>query len=201
MRHPGRPDDHPSGMTTAAALPSESAGVNVVWAFLIALGVTAVTVTAMLAVRRRAPKGSHFSDGDRASGVFGVCCSASGSWCSSPRSHGSRPSHQFLRVEPAGSRGTALHSRRPQNLRRETRRAVRRLVRRPLVTTAAAATGAAPTPGVETRRAVRRATLRDGPSMVIPFDTAAVTGRRARRRPARLPPRRRRDQAPRDRAG
>jgi hypothetical protein len=33
---------------------------------------TAVTVTAMLLVRRRAPEGSYFSDGDRASGVFGV---------------------------------------------------------------------------------------------------------------------------------
>jgi hypothetical protein len=34
--------------------------------------VTAVSVFAMLAVRRRAPEGSRFSDGDRASGVFGV---------------------------------------------------------------------------------------------------------------------------------
>ena len=59
-------------MTTLVALPSESASVNVIWGFLIALGVTAVTVTAMLAVRRRAPEGSYFSDGDRASGVFGV---------------------------------------------------------------------------------------------------------------------------------
>ena len=31
-----------------------------------------VTVAAMLLVRRRAPEGSYFSDGDRASGVFGV---------------------------------------------------------------------------------------------------------------------------------
>ena len=31
-----------------------------------------MTVTAMLAVRRRAPAGSYFQDGDRASGVFGV---------------------------------------------------------------------------------------------------------------------------------
>ena len=29
-------------------------------------------VTAMLLVRRGAPEGSHFADGDRASGVFGV---------------------------------------------------------------------------------------------------------------------------------
>lgn len=59
-------------MTTLVALPSESASVNVVWGFLITLGVTAVTVTAMLVVRRWAPEGSYFSDGDRASGVFGV---------------------------------------------------------------------------------------------------------------------------------
>jgi hypothetical protein len=46
--------------------------MNVVWGILITLGVTAVTVTVMLLVRRRAPEGSYFSDGDRASGVFGV---------------------------------------------------------------------------------------------------------------------------------
>jgi hypothetical protein len=38
---------------------------------VVALAV-AVGVTAMLLVRRRAPEGSYFSDGDRASGVFGV---------------------------------------------------------------------------------------------------------------------------------
>jgi hypothetical protein len=31
-----------------------------------------VTITAMLLIRRRAPEGSYFTDGDRASGVFGV---------------------------------------------------------------------------------------------------------------------------------
>ena len=46
--------------------------MNIVWAALITVLVTAVTVTAMLLVRRRAPEGSYFSDGDRASGVFGV---------------------------------------------------------------------------------------------------------------------------------
>ena len=46
--------------------------MNLVWGILITAGVTAVTVTAMLLVRRRAPEGSYFSDGDRASGVFGV---------------------------------------------------------------------------------------------------------------------------------
>ena len=46
--------------------------MNVVWGILVTAGVTAVTVTVMLLVRRRAPEGSYFSDGDRASGVFGV---------------------------------------------------------------------------------------------------------------------------------
>jgi hypothetical protein len=39
---------------------------------LIVAAVVAVAIAAMLAVRRRAPEGSYFSDGDRASGVFGV---------------------------------------------------------------------------------------------------------------------------------
>jgi hypothetical protein len=39
---------------------------------LIVAAVVAVAVAAMLAVRRRAPDGSFFSDGDRASGVVGV---------------------------------------------------------------------------------------------------------------------------------
>ena len=46
--------------------------MNIVWAALITVLVTAVTVTVMLLVRRRAPEGSYFTDGDRASGVFGV---------------------------------------------------------------------------------------------------------------------------------
>jgi hypothetical protein len=46
--------------------------VNLVWAALIVAGVTVVAVTAMLLVRRRAPAGSYFEDGDRAAGVFGV---------------------------------------------------------------------------------------------------------------------------------
>ena len=48
------------------------AAVNIVVGALVAVLVTALTVTAMLLVRRRAPEGSYFSDGDRASGVFGV---------------------------------------------------------------------------------------------------------------------------------
>src|SRR5260370_25213103 len=46
--------------------------MNLVWGFLITLAATAVAVSAMLFVRRRAPEGSYFKDGDRASGVFGV---------------------------------------------------------------------------------------------------------------------------------
>jgi hypothetical protein len=46
--------------------------VNVVIGALIVVGVTAVAVTVMLFVRRGAPEGSYFADGDRASGVFGV---------------------------------------------------------------------------------------------------------------------------------
>lgn len=38
----------------------------------IIIGATGVSVAAMLAVRRRAPEGSFFEDGDRAAGVFGV---------------------------------------------------------------------------------------------------------------------------------
>jgi amino acid transporter len=46
--------------------------VNVLLGIIFLLVVTAITVTAMLLVRRRAPEGSYFKDGDRASGVFGV---------------------------------------------------------------------------------------------------------------------------------
>ena len=46
--------------------------MNLLWAGLVVVGVTAVAITAMLLVRRRAPAGSYFEDGDRAAGVFGV---------------------------------------------------------------------------------------------------------------------------------
>jgi hypothetical protein len=46
--------------------------MNLVWAALIIVAVGAAAVTAMLLVRRRAPEGSYFEDGDRAAGVFGV---------------------------------------------------------------------------------------------------------------------------------
>ena len=46
--------------------------MNLVLGVVIAVVATAITVSAMLLVRRRAPEGSYFTDGDRASGVFGV---------------------------------------------------------------------------------------------------------------------------------
>jgi amino acid transporter len=46
--------------------------MNVVWGALIVVSVTAIAVAALLLVRRRAPEGGYFEDGDRAAGVFGV---------------------------------------------------------------------------------------------------------------------------------
>src|SRR3954469_13407155 len=46
--------------------------MNVVWPILIVLAVSGSAVTALLLVRRRAPEGTYFADGDRAAGVFGV---------------------------------------------------------------------------------------------------------------------------------
>jgi Protein of unknown function (DUF4239) len=46
--------------------------MNLALGALVTILVTAFAVGAMLLVRRRAPEGSYFSDGDRASGVFGV---------------------------------------------------------------------------------------------------------------------------------
>jgi hypothetical protein len=46
--------------------------VSLLWAGLVVVAVTALAITAMLLVRRRAPAGSYFEDGDRAAGVFGV---------------------------------------------------------------------------------------------------------------------------------
>src|ERR1044072_3620630 len=46
--------------------------MNLLLSAVIVVCVTAVAVTVMLLVRRRAPDGSYFEDGDRASGVFGV---------------------------------------------------------------------------------------------------------------------------------
>jgi hypothetical protein len=46
--------------------------MHLFWIILILLAVNAATIGAMLLVRLRAPEGSYFKDGDRASGVFGV---------------------------------------------------------------------------------------------------------------------------------
>jgi hypothetical protein len=46
--------------------------MNIVFAALIVLGATAVAITVMLLVRRRAPEGGSFTDSDRAAGIFGV---------------------------------------------------------------------------------------------------------------------------------
>jgi hypothetical protein len=46
--------------------------LNIVWAALVTIAAASVAITAMLLIRRRAPDGGYFNDGDRASGVFGV---------------------------------------------------------------------------------------------------------------------------------
>jgi hypothetical protein len=46
--------------------------MSLVWPILVVVAATGVAVGAMLLVRRRAPDGSYFADGDRAAGVFGV---------------------------------------------------------------------------------------------------------------------------------
>jgi hypothetical protein len=46
--------------------------MTIVWGLLIVLVVASAAIAAMLYVRRGAPEGSRFTDGDRASGVFGV---------------------------------------------------------------------------------------------------------------------------------
>jgi hypothetical protein len=46
--------------------------MSLLWSLVILIAANVATIGAMLMVRRRAPEGSYFSDGDRASGVFGV---------------------------------------------------------------------------------------------------------------------------------
>lgn len=60
------------GIDAGEALESDGIAMALIWAILIVVGVTAIMVAAMLLVRRGAPDGSRFKDGDRASGVFGV---------------------------------------------------------------------------------------------------------------------------------
>jgi hypothetical protein len=46
--------------------------MSLFWSIVVLIAANVATIAAMLLVRRRAPEGSYFSDGDRASGVFGV---------------------------------------------------------------------------------------------------------------------------------
>jgi hypothetical protein len=46
--------------------------MNVLLALVVVVASSALAITALLLVRRRAPEGSYFNDGDRAAGVFGV---------------------------------------------------------------------------------------------------------------------------------
>jgi protein-S-isoprenylcysteine O-methyltransferase Ste14 len=69
---PHREPSLPARKDCPAADKEAEAPVNVLVALVVLLVVTAVTVSAMLLVRRGAPEGSYFADGDRASGVFGV---------------------------------------------------------------------------------------------------------------------------------
>src|SRR6478735_9736481 len=46
--------------------------MNVFLGFLVVATAALLAIAAMLLVRRRAPDGSYFNDGDRASGFFGV---------------------------------------------------------------------------------------------------------------------------------
>ena len=54
------------------ASQTPGADVSLLWAGLVVVVVTALAIAAMLLVRRKAPAGSYFEDGDRAAGVFGV---------------------------------------------------------------------------------------------------------------------------------
>src|SRR6266480_7337396 len=46
--------------------------MTIVWALAIVAAAVALAVSALLLVRRRAPDGGFFTNGDRAAGVFGV---------------------------------------------------------------------------------------------------------------------------------
>jgi len=69
---------HPDTRQSHAADPrwraagTRRVAMNVVWGFVIIAVAVAVAVAALLLVRRRAPEGGFFVDGDRAAGVFGV---------------------------------------------------------------------------------------------------------------------------------
>jgi hypothetical protein len=46
--------------------------MSLLWGLVVLVVVNVATIAAMLLVRHRAPEGSYFADGDRASGVFGL---------------------------------------------------------------------------------------------------------------------------------
>jgi hypothetical protein len=46
--------------------------MSLLWSIVVLIAVNVATIATMLLIRRRAPEGSYFKDGDRASGVFGV---------------------------------------------------------------------------------------------------------------------------------
>ena len=73
-RQPGLPRENGSPSASRDRLCRLGGGrrMRLAVAVLITLVVTAVAVAAMLLVRRNAPDGSYFHDGDRAAGVFGV---------------------------------------------------------------------------------------------------------------------------------
>jgi hypothetical protein len=73
-----RPNDHGRDHhSTEQDLFEHEYDVILLWAGLIVAAATAVAVAAMLLVRRRAPEGSYFEDGDRAAGMFGVLATGS----------------------------------------------------------------------------------------------------------------------------
>ena len=46
--------------------------MSLLWGLVVVVVADAIAIAAILLVRRRAPEGSYFTDGDRASGVFGM---------------------------------------------------------------------------------------------------------------------------------
>src|SRR3954469_13870400 len=62
-----------TGRRRASARRRDSeAAMNLIRAFLIVVTCASAAIAVMLVVRRNAPDGSYYHDGDRASGVFGV---------------------------------------------------------------------------------------------------------------------------------
>ena len=76
LRRPASESELPRGWLSAtgtgAPRHSRRGPREPFWAGLIVVVATALAITAMLLVRRQAPAGSYFEDGDRAAGVFGV---------------------------------------------------------------------------------------------------------------------------------